>query len=106
VLHALRLVIGAVGAVMLAAGLLLLAAGGVLAWSGIQLLVLGALGVGIALFEQTRYWPGRATTDRGRLQPTDERFIDPSSGERTRVWIDPASGERSYLPDGERPDEG
>jgi hypothetical protein len=31
-----------------------------------------------------------------RFQPTDERFIDPSSGILMRVYIDPASGERRY----------
>jgi hypothetical protein len=77
-----------------------------LAWSGIQLVVLGALGVAVALFERSRYWPGRGPTDSGRLRPTDERFIDPSSGERMRVWIDPTSGQRSYLPDGKSPEEG
>lgn len=100
-LHALRLVIGAVGAAMLAIGLVLLASGGALGWSGIQLVILGALGVGIALFERLRYWPGREGPHRPELRPTEERFIDPSTGERTRVWIDPASGERSYRPDGD-----
>ena len=102
-LHALRMIIGAIGALLLAVGLVLLAGGGLLAWSGIQLIVIGTIGVVIALFERLRYWPGRGATHGGRLRPTEERFIDPSTGERTRVWIDPATGERAYLPDGEAP---
>jgi hypothetical protein len=30
-------------------------------------------------------------------QRTDERFIDPSSGEPLEVWFDPESGERAYV---------
>ena len=102
-LRALRLVIGAGGALLVALGLVLLASGGILSWSGIQLVILGSLGVMIAPFERRRYQTRRDEVDRQQLLPTDERFIDPSTGERTRVWINPASGERSYLPDGESP---
>ncbi|MBV9562851.1 MAG: hypothetical protein JOY90_20780 [Bradyrhizobium sp.] len=28
---------------------------------------------------------------------TEERFVDPSSGETLDVWFDPQSGERSYV---------
>jgi hypothetical protein len=102
-LHALRLVIGAVGALILALGLVLAASGGLMVWPGIQLMILGGLGVVIALFEQLRYGPGRDAPHPPELRPTDERFIDPTSGARMRVWINPASGERAYLPDGESP---
>jgi hypothetical protein len=102
-LHGLRLIIGGVGALLLAIGLVLLASGGIVAWSGIQLVILGTAGIVIALFERLRYWPGRDAPRPPGLRPTDERFIDPSTGEPTRVWIDPASGERSYLPDGDAP---
>ena len=30
-------------------------------------------------------------------QATDERFVDPSSGEVLDVWFHPASGERAYV---------
>ena len=99
------MIIGAVGALLLAVGLVLLAGGGLLAWTGIQLIVAGATGVVIALFERLRYGAGRGEEGAGRLHPTEERFIDPSTGERTRVWIDPHSGERAYRPDGENPRE-
>jgi hypothetical protein len=29
--------------------------------------------------------------------PTQERFVDPSSGETLEVWFDPQSGERTYV---------
>jgi hypothetical protein len=103
-LHVLRAAIGIVGAAMLLAGLALLAAGGVLAWPGLQLAVVGSLGILIAVFERLRYGRERGSGSE-MLRPTDERFIDPTSGVPTRVWIDPASGERTYLPDGEQPQE-
>ena len=28
---------------------------------------------------------------------TEERFVDPSSGETLEVWFDPTSGERAYV---------
>jgi hypothetical protein len=98
----LRVVVGAVGALMAAVGLLVLLAGGASAWAGLYPLVLGLVAIASALFERSRYWPGRSRGD-AQLTPTDERFIDPTSGQRTRVWIDPASGERTYLPDGDQP---
>ena len=51
----LRVGVGVVGALLLAIGLLILMGGGQLAWSGIQLVVLGAVGLVIALFEKLRY---------------------------------------------------
>jgi hypothetical protein len=82
---------------------LLFSAGGDVAWSGAYPLLLGLVAIATALFERSRYWPRRGGTPSSSLQPTDERFIDPTTGARTRVWIDPSSGERTYLPDGEQP---
>jgi hypothetical protein len=31
-----------------------------------------------------------------RFRRTDEAFVDPTSGQRMRVWLDPESGERRY----------
>jgi hypothetical protein len=31
-----------------------------------------------------------------RFRPTDERFVDPSSGQPMRVWVDAGTGERRY----------
>jgi hypothetical protein len=30
-------------------------------------------------------------------EPTNERFVDPSSGETLAVWFHPPSGERAYV---------
>jgi hypothetical protein len=70
---------------------------------------------GIALLlvlERQRYRPGGADRARRaagpadgdepgrplepRFRPTDERFVDPSSGQRMRVWVDAGTGERRY----------
>jgi hypothetical protein len=32
-----------------------------------------------------------------RFRPTDERFVDPTTGHRMRVYVDPRTGERRYL---------
>jgi hypothetical protein len=32
-----------------------------------------------------------------RFRPTEERFVDPTTGVRMRVWLDPIAGERRYL---------
>ena len=37
------------------------------------------------------------TTLDPRFRPTDERFLDPTTGVRMRVWLDPVAGERRYL---------
>jgi hypothetical protein len=75
------------------------------------LLVIGATGVVILLFERTRY--RSAATDRhgepagpgggepsGALDPrferTNEVFVDPTSGRRMRVHLDSRTGERRY----------
>ena len=99
----LRVVVGAVGALMVATGLRLFSAGGIQAWSGIYPLVFGLIAIPTALFERSRYWPGRRHEPASSVRPTEERFIDPTTGERTRVWIDPSSGERHYLPEGDQP---
>ena len=74
------------------------------------------LGVGLivaAVIERVRYRSSEAetTADRpgpgggepagipleARFRPTDERFEDPTTGVRMRVWLDPAAGERRYV---------
>jgi hypothetical protein len=37
------------------------------------------------------------TTLEPRFRPTDERFVDPTTNVRMRVWLDAATGERRYL---------
>jgi len=96
---AVRIALGLVGAGLLAIGLAALASG----QSVIALypIVLGLVALGIALFEQARYVRRRGEADapsRG-LRQTDEVFVDPTTGLKTRVWVDPASGAREYRPE-------
>jgi len=42
--------------------------------------------------------PGTALD--ARFRRTDEIFVDPTSGERMRVWLDPSDGERRYVSEG------
>ncbi len=40
--------------------------------------------------------PAGASLDP-RFRATDERFVDPTTGVRMRVWLDPVAGERRYM---------
>jgi hypothetical protein len=102
-LHTLRLLVAAFGALVLAIGVLGPLTSNQPIWTGIYFIALGAGAIIVAVLGDTRYLPRRRSPESGPLQPTDERFVDPTSGQRLRVWIDPASGERAYLPDGESP---
>ena len=42
---------------------------------------------------------GEPAAPEPRFQPTDERFVDPTTHVAMRVWMDPASGERRYVPE-------
>lgn len=68
--------------------------------AGLWALVVGGVLIGVAVFEASRY---RGSADRSErpagFQPTDEVFVDPSTGARTRVWFDPRTGERRYEPE-------
>lgn len=90
-----RLVVGVVSAVAIIAGLISVAMGVVAA---LYLVVAGAIGLAIVIFERQRYGAGgeaeQAPSERFRR--TEEVFIDPSTGLRTRVWIDTESGQRTY----------
>jgi hypothetical protein len=60
------------------------------------LLIWGAVLLLAVVFERWRYRP-----DPSRVagwQPTDERFIDPQSGQAMQVLYNPNSGERRYVP--------
>jgi hypothetical protein len=109
-LGTIRLIVGVLSLAALVGGLLLIVAGWVGGPAGPWLMVSGAVGlIGVA-FERTRYHPeveeraggpGAAERDTadGRFRATDERFIDPTTRQPTRVWIDPRTGERRYRPD-------
>ena len=95
---AVRIALGAFG--------VLAAIGGIVAFSarepvaGAWALLTGGVLILAALFEVTRYGPNEETTRaHDRFEPTNEVFVDPTTGERMRVWFDPRTGDRRYEPD-------
>ena len=55
------------------------------------------LGIVTAIFGWDRYRGNRKSTGTGSgSEPTGEVFVDPATGQRTRVWYDPATGDREY----------
>ena len=111
--NVLRVLVAAISGLLLLAGLFAVVGGGVTMVSGFWLLILGAGGLLAVTFERMRYRSeaaelsgeaaGGAGADAGppdpRFQPTEERFIDPTTRQRLRVWIDARTGERRYRPD-------
>jgi membrane protein implicated in regulation of membrane protease activity len=98
-IHVVRLLVAVLATLMLVGGLAALVAGFRL--EGLYVAGLGAAGLVIVVLERQRY--GDATDEQpvsaDRLRQTDEVFVDPTTGQRTRVWIDPQTGERSYRPE-------
>ena len=82
--------------------------------AALVLFIPGAVLIAAVLLERTRYrslhaertgdahGPGGGETVRpdGRFRPTEERFLDPTTGVPLRVWVDPATGEQRYVPEG------
>jgi hypothetical protein len=66
----------------------------------IVILVVVVAGIVIAIFGWDRYRGSRPNAGGDSAsQPTDEVFIDPDTGRRTRVWYDPGTGQRDYRPE-------
>lgn len=77
---------------------------------GLWAMVIGAVGMLAVVFERQRYrsqtaehgppvtGPGGGEPDPPAppFRPTEERFVDPTSGRWMRVYVDPGSGERRY----------
>ena len=106
-----RVVVGVLAALLTLGGLVGLVAG---AWAdGLWAAVTGAVVLVAVTLERTRYRseaaersPGAAGPGGGEptmplapFRPTDELFVDPTSGQRLRVYLDPATGERRYYAD-------
>jgi hypothetical protein len=106
-----RVLLGTAGVLMVLAGLGGVAIGGSVAGGGLWLTALGAVIVVAVVLERQRYrseeadhafepvGPGGgepAGQMEPRFRPTDERFVDPTSGHRMRVYVDPRTGERRY----------
>jgi hypothetical protein len=106
-----RIVVGVIGALMVIGGLVAIAAGQPAA--GVWTIVLGGVGIAAVALERSRYRSEaseRSAGDHGPgggepskpaapFRPTDELFIDPTSGQRLRVYINPATGDRRYYAD-------
>ena len=87
--------------VALALVALALLLGGVAARAGglpmaVPLLIWGTVLLLAVIFERWRYRPRISQT--GGWQPTDERFIDPQTGQALQVLYNPHSGQRRYIP--------
>lgn len=111
-----RGLLGGLGALLLLGGIAMAAVtgpGGSL-MAALTLFIPGAVLIAAVILERTRYrslhaehsgdlhGPGGGETNRpdGRFRPTEERFLDPTTGVPLRVWVDPQSGERRYVPEG------
>ncbi len=111
-----RMLLGGVGLLLIVAGIAVVAIPGP---GGDRITALWLFGCGAVLLagvmlERTRYrslnaertgdghGPGGGETTRleARFRPTEERFVDPTTGVPMRVWIDPKTGERRYVPEG------
>jgi hypothetical protein len=107
----------ALGGLMVAGGLGLVAIeGSDAAPAGVWAVVVGLVLIVAAILERLRYRSesadlsglpigpggGEPTGEplEPRFQPTDEAFVDPTSGRQMRVWLDPRSGERRYRAEG------
>ncbi len=107
-----RGLIFAVGVFLVLSGFATMAAAPAFAGGGLSLVVLGGFLMVVAVLERRRYrsqaaeagnepiGPGGGETPGPvdpRFRPTDEVFLDPTTGRRMRVLIDPRSGERRYV---------
>jgi hypothetical protein len=110
-----RGLIGGLGVVLVVVGLVVAAAGpGGNVVSFLFLILPGAILIVAAVFERLRYRSlaaDRPGDDHGpggsepvppeaRFRPTDERFVDPTTGVQMRVFLDPGTGERRYVAEG------
>jgi hypothetical protein len=108
-----RIILASVGILLALAGLAATAVGA--GFSGVWATIIGAGLVIAVVIERNRYrseeadrtseptGPGGgepAGTIEPRFRPTEELFVDPTTGVRMRVHVDPRTGERRYVADG------
>ena len=108
-----RIILAGLGLLLLLGGIAVVGAtgpGGDL-FAGLFLFIPGAILLAAVVLERTRYRSLHAeVTGEGhgpgggepgapgpRFRPTDERFVDPTTGVPMRVWLDTATGERRYV---------
>jgi hypothetical protein len=110
-----RTIVAIVAVLMLLGGVALIATGAEAAFSGLWLVVVGAAALVVLAIERNRYRSEAAEEGpepvgpgggepvgviEPRFRPTDESFVDPTTGHRMRVFVDPRSGERRYVAEG------
>ena len=107
-----RLFVFGIGLVLAVVGVSLL---GAQQPAGLYPLFIGLIFIVAAILERVRYRSSEAETTAerpgpgggepagsaldARFRPTEERFEDPTTGVRMRVWVDPVAGERRYVPE-------
>jgi hypothetical protein len=105
-----RLLVFGIGLVLTVLGISLVSANQP---SGLYPLFIGLIFIVAAVVERVRYRSSEAEANaerpgpgggeptgsplEPRFRPTDERFVDPTTGVRMRVWLDPDAGDRRYL---------
>ena len=108
--RAIRILLAIAGILLFALGLLLVAAGCPAAGAGIWPIVSGGVLLVAVVLERQRYrseaaelaqadpGPGGGEPEPipARFQPTDERFVDPTTRRVMRVYVEPSTGERRY----------
>lgn len=91
----LRKAILAYGVLAIIVGIVLLAAG-IVAGFVVYVLIQGVVVIAALLFERGRYRP--VSTASGAWLDTEERFVDPSTGQLMKVRYNPQTGARDYVP--------
>ena len=108
-----RLLVVCIGLLLFLGGLVTVATDPAMATSGVWAVVVGLVLVVAAFIERARYRSAEAERSGAgfgpgggepltepldpRFRPTEERFEDPTTRQRMRVWTDPTSGERRYV---------
>jgi hypothetical protein len=91
----LRVIIVALGGLLLGAAALAMALGA--AGTALPLALFGGLLLLGTVFDQARYKPIVDEPPGAGWEPTGERFRDPSGGEPAEVWFNPTTGQRRYV---------
>jgi hypothetical protein len=108
-----RVLVGAFGLLLLLGGIAVASSGGPTMVAVLFLFVPGSVLLAGVILERTRYRSldaersgaghgpggGEPGPAEGRFRPTDERFIDPTTGVPMRVYLDARTGERRYIPE-------
>ena len=116
-LSTVRMAIGVLGALMMLGGIVAFAGGAPA--QGLWAMAIGVMAILAVTFERARYRSeaaerssepsdagpggGEPSVPVAPFRPTDEVFVDPTSGHHLRVYINPATGERRYHAEGKDP---